>query len=95
MFVSASRARPFGRAPFRPGVVAFGTTLTSLGQMSRWEVLVRGRAKVVHDQLAREIPPPLTHVDRSSTTVLGIGLEQLTGWHYCSPSPAPKSAAGP
>ena len=51
---------------------------------------MRGRAKVVHDPLAREIPPPLAYVDPSLTTVLGIGLEQLTGWHYRSPWPAPK-----
>ena len=56
---------------------------------------MRGWAEVVHDPLAREIPPPLAYVDPSLTTVLGIGLEQLTGWHYRSPWPAQSGAVGP
>ncbi len=56
---------------------------------------MRGRAKFVHDPLAREIPAPLAHVDHSLTTVLGIGLEQVTGWHYWSLWPAQRGAVRP
>ncbi|HXW79766.1 MAG TPA: hypothetical protein VEJ84_09705 [Acidimicrobiales bacterium] len=73
-----------GRVPLQPGIVAFGTTMTSLDESSRWEVLVRGRAEVEPGARNREIPPPLSHVDAGSTTVLRISLELLTGWQYDS-----------
>jgi len=65
-----------------PGIVAFHTTIVSLDESRRWEVLVRGRAKVVHDSAARELPPPLPLIDSNLTTVLRVGLELLTGWQY-------------
>jgi hypothetical protein len=74
-----------GRVPLQPGIVAFETNMTSLDERSRWEVLVRGRAEVVYDSVASEIPPPLLHVDQRLTAVLRISLELLTGWQYCSP----------
>jgi hypothetical protein len=73
-----------GRVPLQPGIVAFGTTMTSLDESSRWEVLVRGRAEIEHCTLHRAIPPPLSHVDAGSTAVLRISLELLTGWRYDS-----------
>jgi hypothetical protein len=61
-----------GRVPLQPGIVAFGTTMTSLDESSRWEVV------------SRTVPPPLSHVDDASTAVLRISLELLTGWQYDS-----------
>jgi hypothetical protein len=80
-----------GRVPLQPGIVAFGTTMTSLDDSSRWEVLVRGRAEVEHDMVKRAIPPPLSHVDDASTAVLRISLELLTGWQYDSSLDAQRS----
>jgi nitroimidazol reductase NimA-like FMN-containing flavoprotein (pyridoxamine 5'-phosphate oxidase superfamily) len=71
----------FDRVTASPGVVAFGTTIPSVDGTGKWDVLVQGRAEVVHGS-ATDVPPRLPFEDVSSTTVFRVTLERLTGWEY-------------
>jgi hypothetical protein len=65
----------------QPGVVAFGTTIPSPDGTCRWEVLVQGRAEMVH-RPAADVPPRLPLINSGLTSVFRITLELLTGWEY-------------
>jgi hypothetical protein len=77
------RAAPGSLDPVtaQPGIVAFGTTVSSADGTYRSEVLVQGRAQKVHDP-TRDVPPGLPHINSSLTTVLRVTLGLLTGWQY-------------
>jgi Pyridoxamine 5'-phosphate oxidase len=65
----------------QPGVVAFGTTVPSPEGTCKWEVLVQGRAEIVHHPVS-DVPPRLAFVNSGLTTVFRVPLELLTGWEY-------------
>ncbi len=77
------RAAPgsLDRVTAQPGIVAFGTTVSSADGTCRSEVLVQGRAENVHDPTG-DVPPRLPHINSSLTTVLRVTLGLLTGWQY-------------
>jgi Pyridoxamine 5'-phosphate oxidase len=68
------------RVTAQPGIVAFGTTVSSADRC-RSEVLVQGRAENVRDP-ATDVPPRLPLINSSLTTVFRVTLELLTGWQY-------------
>ena len=65
----------------QPGIVAFGTTMTSADGTCRSEILVQGRAENVREP-ATDVPPRLPLINSSQTTVIRVTLELLTGWQY-------------
>ncbi|MGD0810075.1 MAG: pyridoxamine 5'-phosphate oxidase family protein [Acidimicrobiales bacterium] len=77
-----------GKVPPRPGVVAFETAGASISGVWRWEVLVQGHCESADEGLGPKIPPQLTLVDPSLTTVLRIRIELLTGWQYGTSHPS-------
>jgi len=74
-----------GRWSAQPGVVAFSTLASGLDHSWRSEVLVRGHAEVLDEPQPRDVPPPLSLLDSEHTTVLGIKMELVSGWHYGVP----------
>lgn len=85
LLVRAGRGH-LGLALLKPGIVAFQTAATSLDQGWRWEVLVRGPAKVFDGALSPEqAPPGLPLVAGEHTTVLHVSMELVTGWRYGMP----------
>jgi len=77
-----------GKVPPRPGVVAFETAGTSINGGWRWEVLVQGHCESTDEGRGQKVPPELTLVDASLTTVLRIRIELLTGWQYGTSHPS-------
>jgi len=76
------------RAPL-PGVVAFHTGGTTLGDGCVWEVMVQGRGEVIDDVPAPNCPPQLPLVAADLTTVLRINMDLMTGWQYGQGDPGP------
>lgn len=68
------------RVTAQPGIVAFGTTVSSADGF-RSEVLVQGRAQNVRDP-ATDVPPRLPLINSRLTIVFRVSLELLTGWQY-------------
>jgi hypothetical protein len=71
----------FDQAAPQPGVVAFGTVIPRTDGAGRWEVLVQGRAELVHHGIS-DIPHKLAFVNNSLTVVFRVTLELVTGWEY-------------
>jgi hypothetical protein len=82
-----------GKAPLQPGIVAFETGGTAIGDGSVWEVMVQGRAEVLDETTVPKGPPPLPSVEPGLTTALRISLELLTGWQYRGPGTTEPRAA--
>jgi Pyridoxamine 5'-phosphate oxidase len=75
-----------GSVPLKAGVVAFETAGPGNEGNQRWEVIVQGRAELIDEDLAVDLPPQISLVRPELTTALRISTERVTGWCYSGPA---------